>query len=207
MYHSIDYVDHAEVLLNKYLEGELRFGQSYAYGLEFYITKKSGRFTGWLSYTYSRVFRKIPEINLGNEYPSNYDKPHDVSLILSYDVLKNLNISVTWLYSTGAPRTMPTERYEFEGMIIPLYSDRNSVRLPDYHRMDLGVTYIFKNFKPDGSPKRYQSSLNLSLYNLYNRHNAYSITFNQVENNFYKTEATKTYLFKFFPSLTYNFHF
>ncbi len=207
MYNSIDYVDHAEVLLNKYLEGELRFGSSYSYGFEFLLKKQTGKFTGWLSYTYSRVFREIPEINNGNKYSANYDKPHDLSLILSYDLFERLNFSITWIYSSGAPRTMPTERFEYGGMIVPLYSDRNAVRLPAYHRMDAGITYSFSKTKPNGQPKKFQSSLNLSVYNVYNRHNAYSITFNQIENDFYKTEATKTFLFKAFPSITYNFHF
>lgn len=207
MYSSIDYKDHAEVLLNKYLEGELRVGDSYSYGLELLLKKQSGKFTGWLSYTFSRVFREIPEINNGKKYPANYDKPHDISLILSYDISEKLNLSVTWLYSTGAPRTMPTERYEAGNMIVPIYSERNGVRLPDYHRMDLGLTYYFKKLKPNGEPRRYQSNLNLSIYNVYNRHNAYSIVFNQKENEWYTTEAIKTYLFKFFPSITYNFNF
>ncbi len=207
MYNTIDYVDHAEVLLNKYLEGELRFGDAYSYGFEFLLRKQSGKFTGWLSYTYSRVFREIPEINYGNEYPANYDKPNDISLILSYDIFENLNFSVTWLYSTGAPRTMPTERFESGGMIVPVYSNRNGVRLPDYHRMDIGVTYNFKKTRENGEPKKFLSSVNLSVYNVYNRHNAYSITFNQIENQSYETEAIKTYLFKVFPSITYNFHF
>ena len=207
MYNSIDYVDHAEVLLNKYLEGELRVGSAYSYGFELLLKKQTGKFTGWLSYTYSRVFREIPEINKGNKYPANYDKPHDLSLILSYDLLDKLNFSITWLYSTGAPRTMPTERFEYGGMIVPIYSNRNEVRLPAYHRMDAGITYTFSKTKPNGEPKKFLSSLNLSVYNVYNRHNAYSVTFNQIENNFYQTEATKTYLFKVFPSITYNFHF
>jgi len=207
MYNSIDYVDHAEVLLNKYLEGELRFGSAYSYGFELLLKKQTGKFTGWLSYTYSRVFREIPEINNGNKYPANYDKPHDLSLILSYDILDKLNFSITWLYSTGAPRTMPTERFEYGGMIVPVYSNRNEVRLPAYHRMDAGLTYTFSKTKSNGEPKKFLSSLNLSVYNVYNRHNAYSITFNQIENDFYQTEATKTYLFKVFPSITYNFHF
>ncbi|MDF1549826.1 MAG: TonB-dependent receptor [Bacteroidales bacterium] len=207
MYNSIDYKDHAEVLLNKYLEGELRIGSSYSYGLEVLLKKQTGKFTGWLSYTFARVFREISEINDGKKYPANYDKPHDISLILSYDLNERLNLSLTWLYSTGAPRTMPTGRYEAGNMIIPIYSERNGVRLPDYHRMDLGLTYQFKKFKANGEPKKYQSNINLSIYNAYNRHNAYSIVFNQKENNWYTTESIKTYLFKIFPSITYNFHF
>ncbi len=207
MYHAIDYKDHAELILNPYFEAELRFGEAYSYGAEFMLKKQIGQFTGWLSYTYSRVFREIPEINNGNQYPASHDKPNDISLILSYDILENLNVSISWFYSTGSPRTMPTGRFEYEGMIAPVYSDRNSVRLPDYHRMDLAVTYDFSETKKNGQPKKFQSSLNLSIYNLYNRHNAYSITFEQIEGRPYETQAVKTYLFKTIPSITYNFKF
>ncbi|MEN8119742.1 MAG: TonB-dependent receptor [Bacteroidota bacterium] len=207
MYNTIDYKDHAEMLLNPYLEGELRFGDSYSYGAEFLLKKQVGEFTGWLSYTYSRVIREIPEINNGNPYPANYDKPNDISLILSYDFFEKLNVSLSWFYSTGAPRTMPTGRFEYSGMIVPVYSDRNSVRLPDYHRMDVAVTYNFSKTKENGEPKKFHSSLNFSIYNLYNRHNAYSITFEQVEGRPFETQAVKTYLFKTIPSITYNFRF
>jgi hypothetical protein len=207
MGNSIDFSDHARLLLNKYLEGDLRFGSSYAYGLEIFLKKQSGKLTGWLSYTYSRVFRKIEGINSGKPYPAHYDKPNDFSAILSYDFTPELNFSVNWIYSAGAPRTMPTGRFEFEGMIVPVYSERNSVRLPDYHRMDAAITYHFRKTKRNGQKKPFNSSLNLSVYNVYNRHNAYSIIFNQSPDDPYRTEATKTYLFKVFPSLTYNFSF
>ncbi len=207
MYNAIDYKDHAELILNPYFEGELRFGEAYAYGAEFMLKKQVGKFTGWVSYTYARVFRKIPEINNGNEYPANYDKPNDISIILSYDILEKLNVSISWFYSTGAPRTMPTGRFEYDGMIAPVYSDRNSLRLADYHRMDLAVTYNFKKMKENGEPKRFHSNLNFSIYNLYSRHNAYSYTFEQVEGSPYVTQAVNNYLFKAIPSITYNFKF
>jgi len=207
MYNSIDYRDHAQLLLNKHLEGELRFGDSYSYGLEFLLKKQTGRFTGWLSYTFSRVFREIPEINDGKRYPANYDKPHDISLILSYDISKRLNVSMSWFYSTGAARTLPTERFEYENTVVPVFSERNTARLPDYHRMDIGATYQFSKLKKDGSPKKFHSSLNLSVYNVYNRHNAFSIRFEPDDNVWYQSDATKTFLFKMIPSLTYNFHF
>ena len=207
MYNNIDYRDHASLLLNKYFEGELRFGEAYSYGLEFLLKKQTGKFTGWLSYTYAQSFRNIPEINEGKEYPANYDKPNDISLILSYDISERLNISLSWFYSTGAARTMPTERYEFNNTVVPIFSERNSARLPDYHRMDLGVTYHFNKFKANGEPKRFESNLNLSIYNVYNRHNAFSVRFEPDDTVWYDIDATKTFLFKIFPSITYNFKF
>ena len=207
MYNTIDYRDHAQLLLNKHLEGELRFGDSYSYGLEFLLKKQTGKFTGWLSYTFSRVFREIPEINGGKKYPANYDKPHDISLILSYDITQRLNVSLSWFYSTGAARTLPTERFEYGNTVVPVFSERNTARLPDYHRMDIGATYHFSKLKKDGSPKKFHSSLSMSVYNVYNRHNAFSIRFEPDDQVWYKMDATKTFLFKMIPSLTYNFHF
>jgi outer membrane receptor protein involved in Fe transport len=207
MYNSIDYVDHANLLLNEHFEGDLRVGDSYSYGLEFMMRKQTGKFTGWLSYTYSRVFREIPEINDGKKYPANYDKPHDISLILSYDLTERLNVSLSWFYSTGAARTLPIGGIQVENTFIPIYGERNSSRLPDYHRMDIGATYHFSKVKKDGTPKRFFSSLNFSIYNVYNRHNAFSIIFEPDENAWYRMNATKTYLFKVVPSITYNFHF
>jgi len=207
MYNSIDFADHAQLLLNEYMEGELRFGDSYSYGIELFVKKQSGKFTGWLSYSYSRVFRQIPELNNGVKYPAHYDKPNDISLVLFYDINDKINVSMSWVYATGAPRTMPTGRFEYGGMIVPVYSQRNDVRLPDYHRMDVAVTYNFRKVKDNGQPKRYTSSLNFSVYNLYNRHNAYSVTFNQSQDDAYRTEATKFFLFKAIPTITYNFNF
>ena len=171
------------------------------------IRKQKGKFTGWISYTYTKTLRKIPEINGGKEYPAPYDRPHDFAIVLSYDISKRLNVSANWVYSTGSPRTFPTGRHEFNGMIVPVYSDRNSIRLPDYHRADISVTYNFKDKKNNGEKKKFQSSLNFSIYNFYNRHNAYSIVFTSDELTPNEMYAEKTYLFPIFPSITYNFKF
>jgi hypothetical protein len=128
-------------------------------------------------------------------------------LILSYDLTERLNVSLSWFYSTGAARTLPIGGIQVENTFIPIYGERNSSRLPDYHRMDIGATYHFSKVKKDGTPKRFFSSLNFSIYNVYNRHNAFSIIFEPDENAWYRMNATKTYLFKVVPSITYNFHF
>ncbi len=208
-YDVIDFKDHAQLLLNKHLEGEIRSGNAYSYGAELMVKKQIGKLTGWVSYTYSKTRMKIPEINDGFEYDASYDHPHDISIVLSYNITKRLNISANWIYSTGAPRTMPTGRYTQgpEQTFVPIYSDRNAVRLPDFHRGDLSMTLNMKKKRRNGKTKRIQSSLNISVYNFYNRHNAYTILFRQDENNSNITYSEKMYLLPIFPSITYNFIF
>ena len=203
MDNQIDFKDHATLMLNPELEGEFRIGDAWSYGAEFFIRKQQGKFTGWISYTLSKAERKIPEINFGKVYPSSYDKPHNLSIVGMYDLTKRWSFSATWVYSTGAAVTFPTGRYEYENMIIPVYSDRNSYRMPDYHRLDLSITLKSKE-KPN---KRLKSELNVSVYNLYNRHNAWMISFYQDEDNPEITKAEKVYVFPIIPSLTWNFYF
>lgn len=207
MYDVIDFRDHADLFINKHLEGEIRSGDAYSYGLEMMIKKTTGRFTGWLSYTLSKTMRDIPEINKGKEYNAPYDKTHNFSLILSYDISKRVNISTNWVYNTGAARTMPSGGFEYGNMYAPIYSERNGTRLPDYHRMDLSCTLYGKTKRKDGTPKKLQSNWIFSIYNLYGRHNAYSVNFGQNEDNPQIREATKTYMFDIFPSVTWNFKF
>jgi hypothetical protein len=199
----IDFRDHAMLLLNPYLEGELRIGTGYAYGIETMIRKDEGKLTGWISYTYSRSFRTIPEINNGVQYNAPYDKPNAVSVVANYDFTKRLATSFTWVYATGLPVTFPTGRAIVGNAIIPIYSDRNAYRLPAYHRLDFSITLKGKD-KPG---KRWKGELNFSLYNVYNRHNTWSINFTQDSSNPNITYAEKTYLFAMIPALTYNFKF
>lgn len=203
MDNQIDFRDHADLMLNPELEGEFRVGDAWSYGAEFFIRKQQGRFTGWLSYTLSKAERKIPEINSGKVYSSSYDRPHNIAIVGMYDLTKRWNIAATWVYATGSPVTFPTGRYEQGNMIIPIYSDRNSYRMPDYHRMDLSITLKSKE-KPN---KRLRSELNVSIYNIYNRHNAWMIYFGPDEDDPTITKAEKVYIFPIIPSLTWNFYF
>jgi len=203
MYNQIDFKDFATLNLNAQYEGEFRTGNAWAYGAEFLIRKQRGDFSGWISYTLSKAERKISEVNEGKIYSSSYDRPHNVSIVGSYELNKRWSFSATWVYASGSPVTFPTGRYEQGNMIVPIYSERNGYRMPDYHRMDLSITLKSKE-KPD---RRLKSELNLSIYNVYNRHNAWMINFSQDENEPNKTIAEKVYLFPIIPSLTWNFHF
>jgi hypothetical protein len=199
----IDFRDHAMLLLNPYLEGELRIGKGYSYGVETMLRKNEGQLTGWICYTYSRSFRIIPGINDGNRYNAPYDKPHAVNFVANYDISKRVTASATWVYATGLPVTFPTGRAIVGNAIIPIYSNRNAYRMPDYHRLDLSVSLKGKD-KPG---KKWRGEWNLSVYNAYNRHNAWSINFTQDSKDPNITYAEKTYLFAIIPALTYNFKF
>ena len=205
MGNQIDFKDHAQIFLNPEIEGEMRFGEAEAYGAEFLIRKNIGDFTGWISYTLARAERTFDAINDGEPYLSPFDRTHDISVVMNYDLNSRFSFGLNWVYSTGNPITLPTGRWEYGNKIAPAYSERNSYRMPDYHRLDFSVTYNSKN--KDKENKRFHSSWNLSVYNAYNRHNAFSINFEEVKGSAYEREAIKTYLFGIIPSITYNFHF
>jgi hypothetical protein len=203
MQNTIDFKDHAMLLLNKELEGELRFGRSWAYGAEFLVRKVKGDLTGWIGYTLSKAERQIPEINDGDPYPAPFDKPHDVSVVANYEVSKRITVGANWVYASGRPVTFPTGRAVWGNKIVPVYSDRNAFRMPDYHRLDLSVT-LRQN--PEKS-RKWQGEWNLSVYNAYARKNAWTINFVQEPGDPYTTYAEATYLFSIIPSISYNFRF
>ena len=202
-HNAIDFKDHAELILNEYLEGELRFGEAWSYGLEFLVRLNEGRLNGWVSYTWSRTFRKIPEINNGNPYPASYDRPHDISIVANYQLSKRISLGANWVYATGSAVTFPTGRFTIGNAIAPVYSDRNAYRLPDYHRLDLSVT-----LKPKEKPNRkWTGEWNLSVYNAYYRKNPWVINFIADAEQSNVTKAEMTYLFGIVPAITYNFKF
>jgi hypothetical protein len=201
--HAIDFKDHASLLLNRYIEGELRFGSAESYGMEFFVRKNEGRLTGWISYTLSKTQREFRDINNGKPYPAPYDRPNDVSVVLNYEISQRVWIAANWVYCTGLPVTFPTGRFEYMGRIAPVYSDRNSYRMPDYHRLDLSVS-LQSRTRPG---KRWNWDLNLSVYNAYYRKNAWAINFVQDDQDPTVTHAEMTYLFPIIPALTFNFRY
>jgi hypothetical protein len=198
---QIDYINGAELNFNQNIESQLLYGKGRAYGLELFLKKKYGRLNGWISYTLSRSERKFDMINHGSYYPAKQDRTHDVSIVGIYQLSDKWTISATWVYYTGNAVTFPSGKYEVAGQVVNYYTERNGYRMPPYHRLDIGATWIRKK------TAKFESSWNFSVYNAYDHDNAYSITFQQDPNDPTKTQAVQTTLFKIVPSITYNFKF
>lgn len=197
----IEYRDGANVLFSSNVEAEYVYGNGQAYGLELYLRKKTGRLTGWVSYTLGRTDRTFEKINNGKKFPARYDRTHDFSITGIYKLTNRLSLSGTWIYYTGNAVTYPSAKYNIEQFAVPLYSKRNAHRMPDYHRLDLSLTL-------DGRKrKRYESSWNFCIYNAYARLNPYAIEFRQDENDSQRTKAIQLARFTIVPSITYNFKF
>lgn len=208
IYNAIDFKDHAILMAQQHLDGEIRTGDAKSYGAEILIRKQSGRLTGWLSYSYIRTFRKIPAINNGKEFSPPYDKPHNVSFVVNYEISKRFDIGLNWVYSSPMPVTIPESGYYYGNVWLPVFSERGGVRIPGtaYHRLDLSLNYYFKTFKKE-------SNLNLSIYNVYNRHNAFAVYFRDKNLDYTSSggeegiEVVKLYLFPIIPAITYNINF
>jgi hypothetical protein len=201
MKNQIDYRDGANLFFNDEAEGELVYGKGRAYGVEFLARKQSGKLTGWVGYTLSRSLRTFDKINQGKEFSARQDRIHDISIVAMYDLSERVKLSANWIFYTGDAVTFPSGKYNISGLTVPYYTERNGYRMPNYHRLDLGVTVNGKK------TKRFESSWNFSVYNAYSRRNAYSITFRNNADDPTRTEAVRTTLFRIVPSATYNFNF
>jgi hypothetical protein len=198
----IDFAEHANLLLNKHLEAEVRTGAGKSYGAEFMVRKNVGALTGFINYTLSRSERTIPEVNGGKTYLSPYDKTHSLNIVANYELSRMFSFSAIWVYATGNPTTYPSGRFEIDGEYYPIYSGRNEYRRPDYHRLDLSFTYRPRSL----SKRRWHGEWNISLYNAYNKKNAWMITYDQDDDSGVPY-AEMIYLFGIVPSITYNFKF
>ena len=202
MQNVIDFKDNAITYGYLLIDGELRVGKGRSFGAEFLVRKNVGKFTGWVSYTYSRTFRTIKGINHGMEYRSPYDRPHNIVIVGNYDVTPRITLAANWIYNTGQPVTFPYGQYTINGNTYAVYNGkRNESRYPDYHRLDLSFTC--KLGKLDN--RRWQHELNVSVYNAYARHNTWAITFDQGKNGSIVTK--NMYLFSAVPSISYNFKY
>lgn len=201
MHNVIDYRNGAQVYTNEPIETQLLFGNGRAYGIEFLLKKKTGRFNGWISYTLSKTERHIEGINNNNWYNARQDRTHDIAIVGMYQLNKKWTLSANWIYYTGDAVTYPSGKYRLDNEVYFYFSERNGYRMPNYHRLDLGATRQLKK------GKNFSSELNFSLFNAYGHANAYQVSFRESETDPSKTEAVQTSLFTFVPSITYNFKF
>jgi hypothetical protein len=203
---QVDYIPNSDLLLNPQLEGDLLYGDGRAYGAEFYLRKAKGKLNGWVSYTLSRTERLINGLNNNQWFPSRFDKTHVLNLVGIYDVSERLSFSLNFTYGTGTPATFPSSKFVWQGFALPhnFFDERNSYRIPDYHRLDLGATLKQKK-KIFGKG---EGEWVFSLYNAYNRRNAFSVYVRQSADNPEQTEAVRYSVFgSFIPAVTYNFKF
>lgn len=205
----IDYIDGAELIANEAIEQVILNGQMRSYGLELLLRKNTGKLSGWVAYTLSRSQQQTKGrnanevgINNGDWYRSPYDKMHNLAVTATYKLNKKWNFGANFTLQSGQPVTFPDGQYEYQGVKIPSYGLRNQNSLPIYHHLDFSGTYIPK---PDKN-KGWQGEWVFSLYNIYNRQNAASISFSQNEESG-ANEATRLSIFGIVPSVTYNFKF
>ena len=211
MNNLVDYIDGADLLLNQFIEGDLIEGEGRAYGIELMAKKTKGKFNGWLSYTLARTERQTPGINGGEWYASRFDQLHNLSLTGFYEINDRWTTSANFAFNTGSPTTFPTTRYTIQGFVVPHNANevRNNVRLPNYHRLDLSITR--KGKIKEG--KRWTGDWVFSVYNVYNRKNAFSIFFAQEDGRIPIGSSVNTDAYRlsvigsFIPSVSYNFKF
>jgi hypothetical protein len=211
----LDYKGGASLLMNEHLETDVINGTGKAYGVELMVKKLKGSLTGWISYTYSRALLRsatnfeTEEVNGGEYWPADYDKPHDLKVVANAKLSRRLNVTSSFIYNTGRPITYPVAFYNFSNTNYLYYSTRNSYRMPDYIRLDLAAT-INGNLK---AKKLNHSSFTLTIYNVLGRENPYSIYFRNEDGvvNGYKMTifgqpiVMLTYNFRIFGNATGDF--
>ena len=216
---QVDFRDGAQLFVNPELDSEFIFGKSWSYGNELYLEKKTGKTTGWVGYTLAWSWlnfqpqRGTNGVNSGRDFHPNYDRRHNLTVVVLHQLNARINLTASFIYTSGSLTTLPLGRFGLQDIPgsstgidprpVPVYPDRNSYRLIPYHRLDLGAVYKI------GS--RRNQDLTLSIYNAYNRRNAYFVFFETVRDK--ATDRTTGFraqqvsLFPIIPSLTYNFRF
>jgi hypothetical protein len=201
MQNEIDYKNGAQLIANENVESQLLYGKGRAYGVELFVKKKEGALTGWVSYTLSRTQLQIDGINNNQWYDASQDVPHNISVVGIYKVSPKWTLSSDFVYHSGQSVTYPSGKYINNGEVFFYYTDRNASRMPPYDRLDLAATVIATK------TAKSESSWTFSVYNAYDRANAYAIIFQQNPNNPEQTQAVKYTLYKLVPSVTWNFKF
>ena len=186
------------------------FGNGNSYGVELLVKKNKGKLTGWIGYTLSKTTRYFDDINNGDPFPAKYDRRHDLSVTGTYELSEKWTLSSVFVYATGNSITLPTDRYVIDGQVYTEYTSRNGYKMDPYHRLDLSATYTSKK------KKRFNSSWNFSIYNVYSRKNPYFIYYSlegpengdgSIQNGNLTPKAYQVSLFPILPSITWNFNF
>lgn len=210
----LEYKNGAVLVMNHHVEANIINADGYSWGLELHAKKNLGRLNGWVSYTYSRTLRKTDNkfdeeiINSRKYYPSVYDKPHDLSTVLNYQISRRWRFSGNFVLSSGRPVTLPEQKYSYDNRQVVFYSDRNKYRMPPYHRMDVSIT-LDENLR---RKRMWKGSWTFSVYNFYGRKNPYSV-FYRKDASIQQVDKTQYGIYKLsvigvpVPSITYNFKF
>jgi len=205
---NIQYKNGADLVFNENVETELLIGKARAYGAELYIKKRKGKLKGWIAYTLSRAESRLDSDNISEFIVENHDKTHDFSTSWTFNVSERISASANFIYNTGIPVTLPSDKYVYEESIVPHFTQRNNSRLPDYHRLDLSLRINGKKLKKNGSVRKNRDYWIISVYNVYARRNAYSYFFKESEINSGIGEIVQYSIFgTAIPGITYNFKF
>jgi len=201
MQNQIEYRSGTDLRGNGNVEADLLFGDGRAYGIELFLKKRFGKFNGWIGYTWSRTQRQFDAINDGKWFYAKQDRTHDLSLVGIYKAGSRWTFSSVFVYNTGNAVTYPSGKYQINGRTAFYYTEKNGYRTPAYHRLDISATL-------EGKPgRKLQSSWSFGIYNVYNRHNAFSIDFKDNPDDVSTTQVVRTTLFGIIPSVTWNFKF
>ena len=223
LHQQVDFKDGARIFINQRLDEEFIRGRGWSYGGEIYLEKKEGALRGWIGYTLSWTWRQFDATNGGRPFHPINDRRHDISAVVLWDLPFTgpkfpITVSASWVYGSGKSVTIPRSRYiqtDITGtnlfQFIPIYNERGNYRLPAYHRLDLGL--VWKLYPLSG--KRLKSDLTLSIYNIYDRRNAFFMYINAVYSEDGsgglsafpdRLEGRIVSLFPIIPSLTWNFY-
>ncbi len=206
MNNLVEFADGADPTqrINDNPDGVITQGRGEAYGAEFFVQKKTGKFTGWIGYTLAWSIRMFDDLNNGKPFFDTFDRRHDLSIALTYEYNKRWTFSTVFVYATGNTLTLPESLYFLEGKLVTEFGERNAFRFEPYHRWDLSATWLHKK------TEKFNSSWNFSIYNVYSRLNPYFIYF-RTEGSFvngdFRLRARQVSLFPIIPSVTWNFKF
>ncbi|MCB8998519.1 MAG: TonB-dependent receptor [Bacteroidales bacterium] len=214
MQNQIDYIDHAKMLFNPFIEAELRFGTTRSQGIELMFSKTAGPLQGWLAYTLSSTFMDFPDLNQGRPYRASYDRPNDLSIVMQYQIKPRWQISGNWIIMSGGRYSSPTGFYTYDNYLLPIYEEKNNAKLPVYHRLDVSSEFILSK-----ESRKLEHILKFSLFNAYGHKNPFAINYNKIASdpNIYKNPTdhsslpdpvfTMRYLFRVVPSFSYSISF